>query len=234
MRFDTLHIALDEFTDFKVNPDLMFRGTSQRKARDSDEVLTVVNYQYVSKGESLTDRPTGIQNIDFNPDTHRSTIKVSAKCLGNEYPEGIHYGNIDRVADVINSTGVISIHPSELVNGLIRRADAVVNLDIGHTRIPEYLNAVRTLQDNTRYKFDTSHKTTVEIQTRRGKGKTKLRVYGKRDELATAANREFLEQYPKCSRPWKTAYVLSVKAGILSTFVGSLVANSKADNLPGS
>ena len=107
MRFDTLHIALDEFTDFKVNPDLMFRGTSQVKARGTDEVVTVINYKYVVKGESLTDRPTGIQDIDFNPGSHRSTIKVSAKCLGNEYPEGIHYGNIDRVADVINSTGVM-------------------------------------------------------------------------------------------------------------------------------
>ena len=184
MRLDTVHLKLDCTLPFSVKPDLMWRNVDE---------LTGANFALVKKGrDSKVTVPYGLGNIRYSEVAHACDVEFSSKLLLDQYPEGIHAGTFDRVAEVINSTGVLTVCPLGLAEATVTRADVAVNLDLGYTRLPEFFQALRVLDVNTKYKFDTSHKTTVNIASRNRKASEKMRIYGKRDELTRAKNREFI------------------------------------------
>lgn len=184
MRLDTVHLKLDSTLPFMVNPGLMWRN---------DDELTGANFALVKKGRpSKTEVPHGLGNIRYSETAHACDIEFSSKLLLEQYPEGIHAGTFGRVVEVINSTGAVTVCPLGLAEATVTRADVAINLDLGYDRLPEFFRALKVLDVNTRYRFDASHKTTVNIASRNRKASEKMRIYGKRDELTRAKNREFI------------------------------------------
>lgn len=139
----------------------------------------------------------GVNNVTYNPSTGEAVIECSAKCLADNYFQGISVNTYTQMIDCINVAGAVELClDSVFSDAVVLRCDAASNVAVSDKR--ETLKALAYL--NTSYDKKVFGRGVVETvmftkQVKTSSLKDKQRHYDKFAELTakTANNRQFLK-----------------------------------------
>ena len=121
----------------------------------------------------------------------RIEFQLSSKALLSDYPRLIGLDTVERVAEQVTSTGLVAVDPDYLLRANVHKVDLTNDLKL--TDEPAgYIEAVRSLRSNPRFRFDDLG-STVQFRTYAKKDYQRVIFYDKQADLLKAENRPFLE-----------------------------------------
>ena len=121
------------------------------------------------------------------------SLDVSAKALGDLYPDGITARNLDALAAGLNRSGLVRLAPDALASAEVQWADVTVNLPVGDAALADDFDALRILRTNLRHKL-TDQAPRGRSLTWKGSGKLKghnLNAYDMGANLWSPKQRDF-------------------------------------------
>ena len=121
------------------------------------------------------------------------SLDVSAKALGDLYPDGITARNLDALADGLNRSGLVRLTPDALESADVQWADVTVNLPVGEDALAEDFDALRILRTNLRHTM-TDQAPRGRSLTWKGSGKLRghnLNAYDMGANLWSSGQRDF-------------------------------------------
>lgn len=159
--------------------------------RDQSQKQNVIIRDVYRSPEDLI---LGLKNITLDNLTGRFTVEVSAKILGADYYDNININNIERVIDIINSTGIIEINKSRIADIGVLRVDICDNIEVEKSK-DKYLNSLWMYKYNDKFNCDTQYikKGTIIFTANKAKDAERISVYDKKFDMNKAKNRELQE-----------------------------------------
>ena len=121
------------------------------------------------------------------------SLDVSAKALGDAYPDGITLNNLDALADGLNRCGLVTLTSDAIASADVQWADVTVNLPVGEAALAEDFDALRILRTNLRHTM-TDQAPRGRSLTWKGSGKLKghnLNAYDMGANLWSPQQRDF-------------------------------------------
>lgn len=142
----------------------------------------------------------GLNQVEYDKVRGNLSIKASAKILGDDYRQSISLNTIDRVAEVVNSVGLVNVTTDQLLAADTLSCDPVKTVSLAN--LDQSVNAVLQWANMNR-KYDVqgytvNHKLTGFTASRRVKSYKERQIgYCKLYELTKASNKEFLRNHPR-------------------------------------
>lgn len=120
------------------------------------------------------------------------TLDVSAKALGDSYPEGITVDTLDALAGGLSRSGFVRLTPHALTSASTIWADVAVNLTRGPQALRDDFDALRILRTNSRHTLTQPGGASAPSLFWKGPEGQNLRAYDPGLKLWTADQRPFL------------------------------------------
>ena len=119
------------------------------------------------------------------------SLDVSAKALGDSYPEGITVDTLDALAAGLSRTGFVRLTPHALTSAEVIWADAAINLPRGRAELADDFAALRVLRTNSRHRMENPGGARGKSLFWKGPEGQNLRAYDPEALIYTAAQRPF-------------------------------------------
>lgn len=179
--------------------------------------LTLAEYTDADTGEMTTQHLVRGHDIDlhgFNGLKASETgvsLRLSGKALGNRYTDGVSLDTVEELCDRLTATGLITLTPTDLLGGTVRRADPFTDvLTDDLDGVPDALRLIgRTFGQGARTKGKgdavTLYRTLPDAQG-------EYRIYSKGLELSRARHADFCKLYPAAAASVNGRHRLEVEA----------------------
>jgi len=137
----------------------------------------------------------GISHLKSNGD--KTTFEISAKVLGEQYPQGINPNTFDRVVDGLNATGLVAIDGANILeHSQVHIVHPSKTVELSHTP-KEAIKAIGILNTQKGYRFNSYPNGGVDISRKAKTRNDRFIAYGKLKEISNANNYSFVAQYPE-------------------------------------
>jgi hypothetical protein len=186
-RFDTLRLRLPEdavgLAARRLESHPETRTDFRPEARRPAHLLTLSGNDFLGFGFGRLqwDRLGGAVSLD-----------VSAKCLGDSYPEGITLDTLDAFADGLNRSGFVRLTPHTLTSATVGWADVAINLPRGRDSLADDFAALRILRTSPRHRMTEPGGPVAPSLFWKGPEGKNLRAYDPEAKICTAPERPFL------------------------------------------
>lgn len=196
-RFDTVKVLLKSGS---------FRSVNLKDPRAETRHMSKID----KHGEEVRSHNTSIKNagygfngLDYNHIKDEVSLRLSAKIFKDEeYFQGIHKNNFDRVIHEVNESGLIEINPNKAYDcGLYLGIDVTDNLDV--SSLNTSVNSIIQAGALSPYYNIKRHKTGYEATRKAKKNNHRQIGYQKTAEFSQKAMREYLKKYPKAEQGYK-------------------------------
>ena len=187
------HVQRIDSIDLSIPTELLFITDKSKY-----EKMSVMDGELMS--QSLTDRGySGLNGISVGyGDGGNTSVKLSAKVLGNQYVKGINKNNIEGVLETVKKYGYLDFDSTEVLHqSKVRRIDIFKNMKVD--KVEDYVNTLKfTNRDRNKIETTTNWGSqSVVFRRKVSSYKERLICYDKHLELLRYKNKGFLNQFDK-------------------------------------